>query len=67
MSLPPNGMEKTALLDMVESLKERDLPWKSGRVLAYTYDPGDEIADVVKQAYLSIVNINNIGIKKDIP
>ena len=58
MSLPPNGMEKTALLEMVESLKERDLPWKSGRVLAYTYDPGDEIANVVKQAYLSFITEN---------
>ena len=42
----------------LEALKEQDVPWRTGRVLAYTYDPGEETADVVHKVYRSFLTEN---------
>ncbi|MCH7960305.1 MAG: DegT/DnrJ/EryC1/StrS family aminotransferase, partial [Candidatus Hydrogenedentes bacterium] len=58
MSFPKSGIPKETLFETLKSMKANDLPWKSGKVLAYTYDPGEETSRVVQEAYLSFLTEN---------
>ena len=40
MHIPEKGLPKEEILDALRRRKEGDLPWRSGRVLAYVYDAG---------------------------
>lgn len=58
MNLPELGISREEVLATLESFRAQDLPWRSGRVLAYTYDPGKEAEDTSKAAYLSYLSEN---------
>lgn len=52
MHIPEKGMGKEGVLQALESYKQHDLPWRSGRVMAYVYDPGEEARDVAREAFM---------------
>ena len=52
MHIPEKGMGKEAVLRALEAYKQDDLPWRSGKVMAYVYDPGEEALDVARQAFM---------------
>jgi glutamate/tyrosine decarboxylase-like PLP-dependent enzyme len=58
--IPAQGLAKADILSTLRGFKDRDLPWKSGRVLAYTYDPGDESLGVATEAYLMFLTENGL-------
>jgi len=58
MHIPEHGRSKDEILQLLASFKQRDLAWQSGRVLAYTYDPGKEADDVTKASYLMYLSEN---------
>ncbi len=58
MAFPKNGIAKETLFETLNDMKANDLPWKSGKVLAYTYDPGPETYSIVQEAYLSFLTEN---------
>lgn len=59
-AFPAEGKTKEAIYQELAALKGDDAPWKSGRVLAFTYDPGDEISEVVHNAYMSYLTENGL-------
>lgn len=58
MPLPMQGLSRDEVLTTLESFRAQDLPWRSGRVLAYVYDPGKEIEETVKAAYMKYLTEN---------
>ncbi len=58
MQLPKIGRKPEDILNDLESFKAKDLPWESGRVFAYVYDPGIEGKDILKKAYSSYLTEN---------
>lgn len=52
-ALSPNGLPRDEVLAQLAEMRrrERDLDWRSGKVLAYTFDAGPELEEVVKSAY----------------
>lgn len=58
MQIPIDGLRKEQILHTLESYKQHDLPWRSGRVLAYTYDPGQDAEEVAKAAFLMYLSEN---------
>lgn len=51
LEFPQKGISKTAVLEQIKNLKEKDANWKAGRNFAYVYYAGDEILDTVKEAF----------------
>ena len=51
MQIPKDGQTREAVLAALQQLKAYDMDWKSGKVWAYVYDPGEETRQVVKDAY----------------
>ena len=58
MDIPRHGMKKEEILGALEGYKQQDLPWRSGKVLAYTYDPGAKAEQVTKAAYMMFLGEN---------
>jgi glutamate/tyrosine decarboxylase-like PLP-dependent enzyme len=58
MQIPAKGIPKNEILHALESIKQNDVAWRSGRVLAYTFDPGKDAEDVTKAAYLMYLSEN---------
>ncbi|MCC6143838.1 MAG: aspartate aminotransferase family protein [Candidatus Hydrogenedentes bacterium] len=52
MQLPAKGLSKDEILARLEALKVGDIPWRSGKIMAYVYDPGAAAEDVIKNAYM---------------
>jgi len=45
MHIPEQGRSKAEIMKQLESYKAGDLPYHSGRIMAYVYDPGEEVLD----------------------
>lgn len=58
MPLPDDALDRRSLVQQLDALREADLPWRGGRVLAYVYDPGKEIEEIAKAAYASFLGEN---------
>lgn len=52
MHIPDLGRSKASIMEQLKQYKENDLPWHSGRVMAYVYDPGEEVLDTAQDAYM---------------
>jgi glutamate/tyrosine decarboxylase-like PLP-dependent enzyme len=44
-------MKKNAVLEALENARQNDIKWREGKVFSLVYDPGDEVVDLLKQAY----------------
>lgn len=60
MKIPERGWKKEDVFAALQGYKAYDLDWKSGRVWAYVYDPGDETAHVVRDAYNMFMTENGL-------
>lgn len=60
MEIPQNGLTKEQVLATLSGFKANDLDWKSGKVWAYVYNPGDETAQLVKEAYNLFLTENGL-------
>lgn len=60
MKIPEVGIPAEALLAQLESFKDKDLDWKSGRVFGYVYAPAQEAMDTAKKAFLSYLTENGL-------
>ena len=58
MHIPARGRTKEEILQTLEAYGQGDLPWDSGRVMAYVYDPGKETSDVARSAYMMYLTQN---------
>ncbi len=52
MKIPPKVCRKKKFL---KRYKSEDLDWKSGRVLGYIYDPGQEVHDAITENTILLV------------
>lgn len=58
--IPEHGLTKEEVIETLKSYKARDLDWKSGKVWAYVYNPGEETAGLVKEAYNLFLTENGL-------
>lgn len=58
MRIPEKGIPREELYREMESYRENDVKWRTGRTWAYVYDPGAEAEEVIKQAYVSYLSEN---------
>jgi len=60
MQIPQQGLSKEEILATLQAFKGRDMDWKSGKVWCYVYNPGEESAEVTREAYLSYLTENGL-------
>ena len=54
------GHSKEAIFDTLASFKSNDVPWSSGRMLGYVYNPGEDPMAVAHQAYMQFLTENGL-------
>lgn len=60
MNIPQTGLSKQEILATLQAFKTRDMDWKGGKVFGYVYNPGEDPAEVIKEAYLSFLSENGL-------
>jgi glutamate/tyrosine decarboxylase-like PLP-dependent enzyme len=60
MKIPAHGRKADEVKRALEAFSERDLPWRDGKTLAYIYDPGPEIEEIAKWAYMRYLTENGL-------
>jgi len=60
VNIPQQGLSKEEILNTLQAFKARDMDWKAGKVWCYVYNPGEDPAEVTRQAYLSYLNENGL-------
>ncbi len=60
MNIPERGLSREEILAALESYKQHDVKWKSGKVLALVYDPGLEAREIVNTAYVEFMTENGL-------
>jgi sphinganine-1-phosphate aldolase len=60
MQIPQRGLSKEEIFNTLQAFKARDMDWKAGRVWCYVYDPGEDPAEVTREAYLSFLSENGL-------
>jgi sphinganine-1-phosphate aldolase len=59
--LPGKGLSREDLFGQLESFKEKDLNWPSGKTFGYVFYPGEAIYEVAKKAYTSYFATNGLN------
>lgn len=57
-SLPFEGQTKHGVSEALSAFKRNDVPWKSGKMFGFTYDPGEEPLVVANEAYMQYLTEN---------
>ncbi len=60
MPIPEHGRSRDEIAAILESYKAHDLDWRSGKIMAYVYDPGADAEAVVRQAYMAYLTENGL-------
>jgi len=60
MKIPQQGLSKEEILSTLQAFKSRDMDWKAGKVWCYVYNPGEDPAEVTREAYLSYLTENGL-------
>ncbi|RJP55020.1 MAG: aspartate aminotransferase family protein [Anaerolineaceae bacterium] len=60
MNIPSSGRSKEEIFATLRAFKTRDMDWKAGKVWAYVYNPGDENAQVIRDAFVMFLTENGL-------
>lgn len=60
MKFPEKGLSKQEILSKIKEKKAKDFDWKSGKIFCSVYDGGEEIQEVVKEAYTYYLTENPV-------
>lgn len=61
MKLPANGIERESLFSEMEKVRENDIKWKEGKAFSLVFNGGQEISDVIKDAYCLFFSENGLN------
>ncbi len=58
MKIPAKGKNRDDLFSTLTDYRKGDNSWQDGRTWAYVFDPGEDVASVIKQAYTMFLSDN---------
>jgi glutamate/tyrosine decarboxylase-like PLP-dependent enzyme len=62
MRLPAKGTPREELLDGMRALQQDDADWHSGKIWSLVYFAGDDVAEVLKEAYTAFIYTNGLSV-----
>ena len=54
IQLPPKGGPKQDIVATMQALRQKDVKWREGKVFSLVFYAGDEVTDILKEAYPSV-------------
>lgn len=59
-TFPKGGQSKEQILSQLEAFKAKDVPWKTGKVMAYIYATDPEVKQIAEAAYAAYFTENGL-------
>jgi sphinganine-1-phosphate aldolase len=59
--LPSRGRPKQDILATMKELRHKDVKWQEGKVFSLVFYAGDEVTDILKEAYLTFFSENGLN------
>ena len=59
-TIPQRSSTPEQIADRLDGFRDADLDWRSGKVWAYMFDPGETAERVIKQAYTAYLSENGL-------
>jgi glutamate/tyrosine decarboxylase-like PLP-dependent enzyme len=59
--IPPQSQSKQAVLDAMKAARDHDVKWREGRVFSLVFNAGDEVSEVLKEAYQLYFSENGLN------
>src|SRR3974377_937465 len=59
--LPAKSQSKQAVLDTMKAARDYDVKWREGRVFSLVFNAGDEVSDMLKDAYSLYFSENGLN------
>ena len=56
--LPTRGMSRDTLFSKMEEVRKNDIKWKEGKAFSLVFHGGEEISNVIKDAYCMFFSEN---------
>ena len=60
IAIPEKGLDADFIKAQLKAMKSHDVPWQSGKVLAYVYEPSAETYALTKEAYGMYLSENGL-------
>ncbi len=60
MKIPAKGRSPEEIFAYLKIAKTHDVKWDTGRIYAYVYDPGQDVMEIGKQAYMAYLVENGL-------
>jgi sphinganine-1-phosphate aldolase len=61
VQLPVSGRSKEEILDTMQVLRQNDVQWRNGKTFSLIYNVGEEITDILKEAYTLFFSENALN------
>jgi sphinganine-1-phosphate aldolase len=61
IALPQSGMPAENVLSRMKALRERDVQWREGKTWSLVYHAGDEVSELLKEAYTLFLSENALN------
>ena len=58
MKIPAKGKSESEILRELQAFKSGDFDWRSGHIMGYVYDPGHQVEEIGKKAYMMYLTEN---------
>lgn len=59
--LPAKGRAKADILAAMSELRQKDVKWREGKVFSLVFDAGDQVTELLKEAYLMFFSENGLN------
>jgi sphinganine-1-phosphate aldolase len=59
--IPKTGRSKQQILEEMQTIREQDIPWRQGKVFSLVFDAGEEVNELLKQAYNLFFSENGLN------
>ena len=61
ISMPENGTSKETIFNAFQTFKKQDADWRNGKTFSLVFYPGEEITELIQQAYLQYFFENGLN------
>jgi sphinganine-1-phosphate aldolase len=61
ISMPETGLSKESIFNSFQTFKKQDADWRNGKTFSLVFYPGEEITELIQQAYLQYFFENGLN------
>jgi glutamate/tyrosine decarboxylase-like PLP-dependent enzyme len=61
LTFPEKSRDTNSVLQSMEQIRQNDQEWKTGKMFGFVFNPGDEPAKLIEEAFMKFAHINRLS------